>query len=116
MSEKQCTKCAEWKPADFSFFANFKQGVLGLHPWCRACLSDYTRENYAKRRTTVRKYLKDFGALPRVNKALPRTVHEILEEITQGIDDQATYKAYLITNRLTGELYVGITARSLRHR
>lgn len=115
-TEKQCTKCADWKPADASYFSSFKQGVLGLHPWCRACLSDYTREAYAKRRTTVRKYLKDFGALPRVNHALPKPVHEILEEITREVDDQAPYKAYLITNRLTNEPYVGITARSLRHR
>ena len=115
-TEKLCTKCADWKPADLSFFSNEKRGVLGLHHWCRVCLSAYNRENYDKRRTTVRKYLKDFGALPRVNKALPRTVHEILKEITRGVDDQATYKAYLITNRLTSEPYVGITARSLRHR
>lgn len=114
--EKLCTKCSKWKPAALSYFSNDKKGVLGLNYQCRECQSAYHREHYANRRTTVRKYLKDFGALPRVNKALPRPVHEILEEITRGVVDQATYKAYLITNRLTKEPYIGITARSLRHR
>jgi hypothetical protein len=116
LTEKQCTKCALWKPANSTGFASFKQGVLGLHPWCRSCLSEYSKEKYEKTRTTVRKYLQDFGQSPRLKEALPQALRDLLSEITKEIDDGAIFKAYLITNQLTGECYVGITERSLRLR
>lgn len=116
LTQKQCTKCALWKTADSLNFANFKQGVMRLHPWCRICLSEYSRGNYERRRTTVRKYLKDLGQPPRLNKALPKSVSELLNDIIKGVDDGAVFKAYIITNKLTGECYVGITERGLRLR
>ena len=36
---KPCTKCGVWKPANADYFASFKQGKLGLHPWCRTCVA-----------------------------------------------------------------------------
>ncbi len=36
---KCCTGCGNWKAATAANFSPYKQGRLGLHPWCRSCLS-----------------------------------------------------------------------------
>lgn len=39
---KRCAKCRQHKPATSEHFSAFKEGKLGLHPWCRECLRAYT--------------------------------------------------------------------------
>lgn len=36
-TEKLCTKCVEWWPADGEFFFTDKEGILGLLYCCKAC-------------------------------------------------------------------------------
>ena len=114
--EKECTKCAQWKPAVLKYFAGFKAGVMGLHPWCRECLRQYIREKQARTGKPVRKNLADFGAPPKVQNPIPKSVAKILAAVTQKIAERARFKAYLITNSLNGKNYVGITERKLKDR
>ncbi len=116
LTEKTCTKCGEWRPADTDHFAAFRQGALGLHPWCRDCHRQYSRDKAAKTGKPVRKIMALAGAPPKVQKPIASNVSQLLDAMTLGLDEQARYKAYLITNRLTGENYVGITERKLRDR
>jgi len=114
--EKECTKCTQWKPATLNFFSGFKQGVMGLHPWCRECLRLYTRTKQARTGKPVRKILATFGTPPKFQHPTPRSITEILANVTRDVDEGARFKAYLITNLLTGAVYVGITERKLKDR
>lgn len=115
-AEKTCTKCGQWRLANFDNFALFKQGVMGLHPWCRDCHRENLRAKAAKSGNPVRKILAPAGALPKAQKPIPANISQLLESITRDLDERGRYKAYLITNQLTGEPYVGITERKLRDR
>lgn len=42
MSEKQCTKCGEMKP--FSEYHKAKRCSYGLHPRCKECMREITRQ------------------------------------------------------------------------
>lgn len=114
--EKQCTKCGAWKPADSNSFSPFKQGKIGLHPWCRSCVSTNARERYERNRKTTRKYVRDLGITKFDRTPLPESIASVLDIYSSGIDDGAIFKAYSITNTLNGETYIGITERSLRLR
>lgn len=39
-TEKFCTKCVEWWPADGEFWYPSKEGVLGLWYCCKACYKE----------------------------------------------------------------------------
>lgn len=41
---KACTKCGVLQPTTSKYFSSFKQGKMGLHPWCRQCLRTYHRQ------------------------------------------------------------------------
>jgi group I intron endonuclease len=116
VAEKECTKCAEWKPANLEHFASFKEGVMGLHPWCRDCHRQYSRDKAARTGKPIRKILSGLGAPPKVQNPMPVDVAGMLVDITRKIDDRAPFKAYLITNKLTGQNYIGITERKLKDR
>lgn len=74
------------------------------------------RDNAAKTGKPVRKILSHAGAPPKIQKPIPANLAQRLEALTQGLDELARFKAYLITNCLTGECYVGITERKLKDR
>lgn len=114
--EKECTKCALWKLANKDFFAAFKDGVMGLHPWCRECHREYSRQKQVRIGKPVRKILANFGAPPKIQKPIPKSIETVLAAVTNQIDERARFKAYLITNMLTGENYIGITERKLKAR
>lgn len=43
-TEKRCSKCREWWPADLEFFhANPNGGHLGLNYQCKACYEEWRR-------------------------------------------------------------------------
>jgi 5-methylcytosine-specific restriction endonuclease McrA len=44
--KKPCTRCGEWKPANIDYFSPFKEGKLGLHPWCKECVKANKKEYY----------------------------------------------------------------------
>lgn len=116
LTEKKCTKCGQWRPADNDHFAAFRQGAIGLHPWCRDCHRQYNREKAARTGKPVRKIMRPVGSPPKIQRPLAANVSQLLEAITLGLDERARYKAYLITNCITGEPYVGITERKLKDR
>lgn len=39
-TEKLCTKCSEWWPADSEFWYSDRNGVLGLNYCCKACYAE----------------------------------------------------------------------------
>lgn len=47
--ERRCTKCTEWKPADFEHFGFADAKTRRLRSWCRPCWNDYQRERYLTR-------------------------------------------------------------------
>ena len=114
--EKECTYCHAWNPADLKHFAPFKQGVLKLHPWCRNCLRVKLRGKLKQSGKAVRKVFDTPGLPPRQQLPAPPEIEAQLERICSHIFDEPRFKAYLITNMLNGECYVGITERLLRQR
>lgn len=116
-TEKLCTKCAAWKPADTTHFSPFKDGVLRLHPWCRDCLRDYARRRVESKGAKVRKTSwVPPGAPPRITRVNSKDVWKLLPVHTEQLGPECRFKAYLLANRITGEKYVGITERSLAAR
>lgn len=111
---KPCTRCHKWKPANTDHFPSFKQGKGGLHPWCRNCLRDYGRQKSEKSGARIRK--KNWlpgGAIPVKRLGKIENLRKRLDEIAPREPDTAKFKAYLISNRITGENYVGITERKI---
>ena len=40
-TEKRCTRCHDWWPADTDFFNRKGSGLNGLRSECKACQADY---------------------------------------------------------------------------
>jgi hypothetical protein len=115
--EKRCTKCGEWKPADTNNFGPLKEGKLGLHPWCRACHREYRRKLDSKR-PRIRKSGPQIAvdAPPRRSEPLPVEIAGLISSLPDEIAKQSPFKAYLVTNLITGDRYIGITERHIKDR
>lgn len=116
-TEKLCTQCREWKAADHTHFSAFRDGVLKLHPFCRDCLRAYSRTRSERLGNRVRKrsWLPQ-DAAPR-DRAGPKAFGATyVASLTNGYDEECRFKAYLLTNTVTRERYVGITERKLAAR
>lgn len=44
MENIKCTHCQKFKPADITYFSENSKKKNGLHSWCRACESEYSRK------------------------------------------------------------------------
>jgi hypothetical protein len=97
-------------------FAAFKQGVMGLHPWCRECLRDYQRDKQARLGRPIRKVQALPGSPPRVQLPTPQALEMHLDRMCMDVADGSRFKAYLIRNEITRQCYVGITEREIRAR
>lgn len=48
-SEKFCTRCMEWWPADLEFFYSDPGGAAGLNHCCKACYREWKAANDVKK-------------------------------------------------------------------
>lgn len=40
-TEKRCSKCGDWWPADNEFFSYYNKSIGKLNSWCKACSLEY---------------------------------------------------------------------------
>ena len=60
ITQKICGKCKESKP--FKEFTKSKNGLLGLHNFCRECLSKYNKEIYQRDKEKIKEKVKEWNA------------------------------------------------------
>ena len=51
-TEKLCTRCGEYWPADEEFFYRAKEKKDGLNPWCKCCYLEWKKTRPKKLVTT----------------------------------------------------------------
>lgn len=49
-TEKLCTRCDEYWPADEEFFYLANKKRDGLHSWCKSCYLEWKRGRYRERK------------------------------------------------------------------
>jgi hypothetical protein len=118
---QKCTKCNEWKPADDNHYSRDKSVKIGYKRYCRACLRVISRDYHAAKYESqrVRKNRSKplpLNAPPQKKTPFPDEFKSFYKLITAELDDQARFKAYLITCKTTNQYYVGITERNLKWR
>ena len=117
MSEKQCSKCKQFKTATLDFFPPHKHTKDGLNSWCRACYSarkrtpeqNATQREYARRKRAENPEL--LNERTRQWRAKNPDYHKVKAKEWR-VNNRAAYVSYAVSYRASNPDYQREWARN----